>query len=320
MKQIICIIIGIIIGGFGVSLFSSSFEPPVESPQAALEKKDFELRKAKRVIAEYEQEYGKLDRGERNQSMRAKARLLAQQVKRGEELNPNDVFQLMIPMLKDISPLLDVTEQLSQKEMKDALLMSYSRKFGLDKQQLKAVEKHLDAKIEETADLFSEYFDQEGANLYDYAQLQQYDPLLDDELESLMERSLSGEKEEQFRNDRIDQKTKKVTFEADRNLRRLENVVELSEEQKDEAFIVLAKSSQFYSAEMTFDEGVDTDKNALNNKQRNKEIDAILNLKQRDTLDKLRDKQIRQKYENDERYGIKRQNPHDFYLEQDFSF
>ena len=105
--------------------------------------------------------------------------------------------------------------------------------------------------------------------------------------ESLMEGFLEGEERESFRAENLAKRARVVQQEADRNLQRLDDMVELDDAQHEQLFGVLVRGAEGYRPGLG-PAGQEGEERALNRQERDAAIRAVLRPEQVRELDEAR--------------------------------
>jgi hypothetical protein len=125
-------------------------------------------------------------------------------------------------------------------------------------------------------------------------------------IDGFMEGLLDPEMRELYRADRMIDRIESVQAEADRKVERLDSIVDLSEDQKDAAFALMARGARDFDPSMQFD-GLGSDTSALEpgrGQSRDAAIEAILTPDQMAALYTHRGEQIREAAEELDAIGL----------------
>ena len=259
MKLLLGLVVGLAVGVVGGLLFQQSLPPEEGSVAEKLELATRDLAKANQRVAALEAESGQTSRGKNN--FKDRARRIAEDIKAGRDVSVDEVFGAFKPVMQDLAPLFDRIRTRDEKKKLDAIANELVRKYGLDASQEAALDRWVASRAELNAEAFNAVFASEATTFRDIERVT--NELRQDEgLDEFMEGVLQGEALDSFREDRMMERVKRVQSEADRNTTRLDNIVDLDEDQKDAVFLVMAQGSRDFDPAMQFD-GLGDDSVAL---------------------------------------------------------
>jgi hypothetical protein len=208
------------------------------------------------------------------------ARNLAENLREGKPVSPDDIFRATQPLIRDLAPLFDRMRVRELQRQTDAKAGELARKYALNPTQQKALAEWLNQNAEDEAKRFTDLISQEGTKLEDLAKASK-DVRVDDGLEKFMERTLSGDRLLAFKTDSMTEKVSRVQQEADMKVTRLDAIVSLDDAQRGEVFGVMARGARDFDPAMQF-EGLGTDRGALATGQSKQEaVLAVLRPDQR---------------------------------------
>ncbi len=319
MRQWIGLVIGLVVGIAGATLYSQSLPPEEGSLEEKIEEGRIALEKAEKRIATLEAETEVIGRSKAGATFRDRTRSIAEDIRDGKLVDVDDVFGAFKPVMRDLSPLFDRIRLRDQKKHFDTIAGEYSRKYDLTPEESAALQKHLEKIAAETAAEYSKVITSESSSFEDFVRASR-NVGREDGLDAFMESTLQGEKLEQFRTDRLTEKVERVQGEADRKVERLNTGVVLDEAQKDQVFTMMARGSRDYDPAMQF-EGLTGDTAALSaggSQSRDEAILSVLRPDQREAFEAHREKQ-REEAEADMRaIGLKLPENWDVFNEGDF--
>lgn len=279
MRNVILIALGLLIGGIGAVLYLESMPPAVGSAEERALKLEVELKRVRNQLTSLEAELpGGRRRGDK--TVKDGARSIAEDIRAGRPVTPDDVFRATQPFIRDFSPLFNRMREIQMQEQSDSMAGEYARKYGLTKSQQADLKKWFDAKAAEDAENYTRIITQEGVTLRELSKAT-YDMHFDDGLDTYMANQLSGQKLAAFKSDRMLKKVERVQSEADRKVERLDRVVQLDDTQRGQLFGMMARSSQSYDPAMQF-EGVGTNTALETGESKEAAVLSILNPKQRE--------------------------------------
>lgn len=277
LRSVIPLLVGLAIGGVGATLFVQSMPGAEGSPEERADKLEVQLKTAQNRIAALE----KSDPNHRrpNRTLGDGLRSLAEDVRAGRPVSPDDIFRASQPFLRDISPIFDRLRIHQQKQVIDSMTGELARKYDLNPAQQDALKKWFEQKSEETAKNYSDLVARDGTSLQDLMKATA-NARPDDGLDDFMGGVLSGDKLASFKSERMTQRAERVQQEADRNVQRLDDIVHLDETQRDQVFGIMARGSRDYDPGMKL-EGVGGDIASTPGGSRNDAMLSVLRPEQR---------------------------------------
>lgn len=286
MKETLAIIVGVIVGAMGGFLFSNSLAPDDGSVEARLETTEIELETAKRTILKLEASTGKPRR--KRSSMRTSAdevRDVVQRVRDGEEISMDDVVATMRPWMRDMAPLFSRMRQVNHDTWADTMVGEWDRKYHLtthEKEQLRDWFRQLS---KQRASEFEAMLQSDYTGFVELVQSMDYGFEDSAGVDDVIEGFLDEDQLTQFRDERRAERAQSVEAEANRDLARLDGLVELSAEQQDALFPVLVRGANDYrDGEVDFS-GMGEDSTALDRPSRSTAVRKVLSPQQRRQLD-----------------------------------
>jgi hypothetical protein len=215
-----------------------------------------ELKRANREIAALKADNpGASSRPGR--TVRDGLREIADDIRAGRPVTPDDIFRMTQPLLRDLSPLLDRMRVREQQHMTESLTGELARKYDLTPGQQEQLARWFEAKAGENAKRWSDLVGQEGTRLEDLVKATR-DLRPDDGLDEFMDRTLTGDKLTAFKTERMALRAERVQQTADRAVARLDGMVGLDDTQRDQVFAIAARSSADYDPAMKL-EGIGGD-------------------------------------------------------------
>ncbi|MDG2123771.1 MAG: hypothetical protein P8J87_08750 [Verrucomicrobiales bacterium] len=259
MREGIMLIVGLVVGIAGALLFADSLPPEEGTAEEKLELVQRDLVQAQVRIEELGVLSGVKADTSPGRTVKDAARAIAEDVKEGRPVDLDDFFHAMKPMFRDLSPVFDRIRLKEQREHFDRMAGRLGREYDLDEQQQAALDEWMEGKAEENAARFGEIFTSERSTFADMIMAGR-DEHRDDGFDEFMEQTLEGEELDKFKENRMLDRVVRVQEEADRNVTRLDNIVELDEGQKDQVFALMARGAEDFVPGMQFDgvgEGVE---------------------------------------------------------------
>lgn len=285
MRPLISLVIGLVVGVVGAILFAQSMLPEEGSADERVAKLEVELKRANNRVAALE---GADPSGRRRpgRTVKDNVRGIAEDIRDGKAVTPDDVFRATQPLIRDLAPLFDRIRVRELQRQSDSKAGEIARKYSLNLAQQEALKKWLDQNAEMEAKRYSNLISQDGTRLEDLAKASN-DVRVNEGLDKYLESTLQGEKLASYKSDRMLEKVKSVQDEADMKVTRLDGIVGLDDAQRGQAFGVMARGASDFDPAMQF-KGLGTDTGALSSGKSKQ--DAILEV--------LRPEQ-RQAYEDD---------------------
>ena len=279
MRPILPLVIGLAIGIAGAVLFLQSMPPKEGSAEERVDKLEVELKKANNRVAALEgaDPHGRLRPG---RTMKDGLRNIADDLRAGRPVTPDDIFHATQPLIRDLGPIFDRMRVRELQRQSDTKAGELARKYSLTAAQQESLKQWLDQKAVDDAKRYTDLVSQEGTKLEDLAKAAS-DVRVDDGLDKFMETTLSGDKLTKFKTDRMLEKVGRVQQEADMMVTRLDGIVELDDTQRGQVFGVMARGARDFDPAMQF-EGLGTDTAALpSGKSKQDAIFSVLRPEQR---------------------------------------
>ncbi|MFT5126513.1 MAG: hypothetical protein ACI8W8_000107 [Rhodothermales bacterium] len=305
MKETLAIIVGVLVGAMGGYLFSNSLAPEDGSVEARLETAEIELETTKRTILKLEASTGKSRR--KRSSMRTSAdevRDVVQRVRDGEEISMDDVVATMRPWMRDMAPLFSRMRQVNHDGWADTRVGEWDRKYHLTPDEKEQLRDWFRQRSEQRAGEFEAMLQSDYTGFVELVQAMDYGFEDSAGVDDVIEGFLDDDQLTQFRDERRDERAQSVEADANRDLARLDSLVELSAEQQDALFPVLVRGSNDYrDGEVEFS-GMGDDSGALDRPSRNSAVRKVLSPQQRRQLDEKNTQETAQAEEEMRRIGL----------------
>lgn len=256
LRAVLPFAIGLGLGGMAVVWFGKSLPGAPGSAEERVGLLEADLKRANREIAALKADNPNA-RSRPGRTVRDGLREIAEDLRAGRPVTPDDIFRMTQPLLRDLSPLLDRMRVREQQKMIESLTGELARKYNLTPKQQAALADWFEAKSSENAKRWSDMVGQEGTRLEDLVKATR-DLRPDDGLDEFMGRTLTGGKLAEFKTDRMAQRAERVQQTADRAVARLDGMVGLDDAQRDQIFGIAARSSADYDPAMKL-EGIGGD-------------------------------------------------------------
>ncbi len=286
MRPLIALIVGLAVGVTGAILFAQSMPPKEGSAEERVGRLEAELKRANNRVAALE---GADPSGRKRpgRTIKDNVRGIAENIRDGKPVTPDDVFRATQPLIRDLAPLFDRIRVRELQRQSDAKAGEIARKYALNPTQQESLKKWLDQNATDEAKRYTDLISQDGTRLEDLAKATN-DVRVDDGLDQHMEATLQGEKLAAFRSTRMLEKVENVQKEADMKVTRLDDIVGLDDTQRGQVFGVMARGARDFDPAMQF-EGLGADTAALDSgKSKQDAILAVLTPEQRQTYEEDR--------------------------------
>jgi hypothetical protein len=259
LRSLLPLVIGLAVGAAGAILFSDSMPGAEGSPEERANRLESELGRAQNRIAALEANAGGRPSGGILQRIAGDRRAmadgaldLAEALREGRPVSPEDIFRASQPWIQTMAPLFDRMRVRDQRRMIDSMTGELARKYDLGPQQQQWLKQWFEKKSNEEAKAWSDMVAREGTTLEDVMKASR-DIRPDAGLDSFMPTILHGEKLEQFRTERLAERAHRVEAEADARVQRLDSIVGLDESQRDQIFGIAARNSKEYDPQMVLE-------------------------------------------------------------------
>jgi len=255
LRSLIPLVIGLAIGGAGVALFTDSMPGEPGSVEERAHQLERELKQARSRIAALEAAEardGHSPNPRPGRTFADGARSIAQDIREGRPVTPDDIFRASKPLLRDLAPLFDRMRVKQQQQMIDSLAGELARKYDLNPQQQAALAKWFEGKAEEEAKRWNFLVTQEHTGVEDLMRASR-DLRPDEGIEQFMPSVLSGEKLAAFQKEHLAERAERVQQEADTQVQRLDSIVQLDDAQRDQLFGIMARGSKDYDPAMALE-------------------------------------------------------------------
>ena len=286
MRPLIALIVGLAVGVAGAILFAQSMPPKEGSAEERVGKLEVELKRANNRVAALE---GSDPNGRKRpgRTLKDNVRGIAENIRDGKPVTPDDVFRATQPLIRDLAPLFDRIRVRELQRQSDAKAGEIARKYALNPAQQESLKKWLDQNAADEAKRYTDLISQDGTRLEDLAKASN-EVRVDDSVDRYMEATLQGEKLAAFRSTRMLEKVENVQKEADMKVTRLDDIVGLDDTQRGQVFGVMARGARDFDPAMQF-EGLGADTAALDSgKSKQDAILAVLTPEQRLSYEKDR--------------------------------
>lgn len=254
LRPMIPLVVGLVLGGIGVTLFRNSMPAAAGSPEERAQKLEHDLKRANLRIAALEESVPE-SRRRPTQTVTDRLRDLGENIRDGRPVSPDDIFRASQPLLRDLAPLFDRMRVREGQRTIDSRVGEMARKYNLNASQQESLKQWFRQKAEDDAKAWTALVMQDGTRIEDLMRASR-DARPDEGLDRFMENMLSGQDLAKFKAERINEKAQRVQQFADMKVERLNNIVSLDAEQTDKVFGIMARSSKDYDPALRI-EGAD---------------------------------------------------------------
>lgn len=253
LVSIIPIVIGIAIGGIGVSLFQQSLPGGEGSPEERVQELEVKLKAAENRLAAFD-----ADSNGRRRSGRTFAdglRGIGEDIREGRDVSPDDIFRAAQPLMRDLAPLFDRMRARREEKEIEIRVGEYARKYDLSAVQRESLKNWFAQKSLENAEAYNRLVLQDGTRTKDLIEFAS-ETRTDEGLDDFFERTLTGENLTDYKAERIAERAEAVQNEADAKVQRIDNIVTLDSGQRDLLFGIAARDSKGWDEDLEI-EGVE---------------------------------------------------------------
>jgi hypothetical protein len=261
VRSLIPLLIGLAVGGMGAVSFRDSMPGAKGSPEERANRLELALSKAEKQIEALENASARgmdssaarsAEDRRRGRTFADGARNIAEDLRAGRPVTPEDLFRASKPLMRDLAPIFDRLRLREQQRAIDGMTGELARKYDLNAQQQEALKKWFETRAGEEAQRWQNLVEADGTRLEDMIRATR-DVRPDDGLESVMTNILPPEKLAQFKTERLAERAQRVQSEADMKVHRINSIVTLDEAQRDQIFGIMARGSRDYDASMALE-------------------------------------------------------------------
>lgn len=282
LRSLIPLGIGLLVGGVGATLWIQSMPAAEGSPEERANKLELELKRTQTRIISLEAADPRARR-KPGSTFADTAHNLAEDIRDGKAVSPDDIFRASQPLLRDLAPLFDRMRVKQQKLTSERLTGEFTRKYNLTPQQSAALAQWFNQKSAADAKRWNDLISKDSTRLEDIARASR-DVRPDDGLDPFMENLLNGDKLTAFKTERMTERAERVQQDADMRVQRLSSIVQLDDAQRGQVFGIMARSSRDYDPSMQL-EGVGNQSAGSSGGDRQQAMLAVLRPDQRATYE-----------------------------------
>ena len=252
LRSVVPLIIGLVVGGVGVSLFTDSLTGDKGSPEERVAKLEVQLKESQNRVVALEASGGTDRFGDTRRNLADGARSLTDKLRSGQPVSPDDIFRATKPFMRDLAPLFDRIRLRDQRKRIDSMTGELARKYNLTEQQQTALKVWFDGKAQEEAKRWTDLLGRDDTGLEQMMRAAR-DVRPDEGLDKFMEGVLSGEKLTSFKTERMTERAERLQRDTDMKVQRLDSLVKLDDVQRDKVFAVMARNSRDYDPSMALE-------------------------------------------------------------------
>ncbi|MEN9974473.1 MAG: hypothetical protein RLZZ282_479, partial [Verrucomicrobiota bacterium] len=254
IRSLLPLTIGLVVGGYGAIMFRQSLPGAEGSAEERSNQLEISLQRANNRLAALEAPDSQRQRRKPGRTFADGARNLAEDIREGRPVTPDDIFRASQPLLRDLAPLFDRMRVKEQQQLADSMTGEWARKYDLTPEQQESLKQWFAQKATQDAKRWNDLVAHDGTRLEDIMRASR-DSRPDDGLDEFMGKTLRSEKLTAFKTERMAERAERVQQDADTQVQRLDSVVQLDDAQRDKVFGIMARSSRDYDPAMQL-EGV----------------------------------------------------------------
>jgi hypothetical protein len=235
---------GLVVGVLGTVLFLNSRPAPEGSAEARVQTLEVELERARTRIAALEETRPRTSKNP-IQTVFDRGREIAQRLRDGRPVSSEELYRAAQPVLRDFAPLFErMINQKSRRHI-DTEVGELTRTYHLDARQQGELATWFRRKSEAETRRWIEALSSENSSFFETMKLLNLHRM-DDGLDPVMEKMLSGDQLETFKADRLQLRADRVQNYADMRVQRIHQIVDLDAQQTDQLFGIMAQASPDY--------------------------------------------------------------------------
>lgn len=260
MRSLVFLGLGLVIGAIGAGLFVRSLPPPEGSKEEQMVLLQREIERRDLRIQELESMEFYAKERLRREADRSKHSIL-KDIRMGRTVELNDLFNAAKPFLSEFAPFFQRIRHVELRRSIEATVAELGKEYQLTSAQQKALEQGLLERVAEHGQRWEAVVSDPTSTIADFANVEKGLRLID-AVDELMAQQLSGDALARYQRHRLEVKAAQVQREAEARVEQLDQIVSLSEAQKDQVFSLMARSSRDFDPAMQLD-GVGQDVTAI---------------------------------------------------------
>ena len=246
LRSVLPLVIGLAVGGIAVGLFQQSKPGMTGSPEAQIQQLESELQQARIRIAALEETRPRSSRSPA-QTAYDRGREIAQRLREGLPVSSDDLFRAAQPLLRDLSPLFERIAEQKFKQQADSLIGELARKYDLNPNQQDTLQQWFSEKSRADRKKWNDLISSDDTTYLQLVKSMRNDRT-DEGMDPVMEGLLQGPQLKAFKAERLEERAQRVQQYADRQVQRINNLVQLDPAQTDQLFGIMAQSSPDYDS------------------------------------------------------------------------
>lgn len=312
LRSFLPLVAGLAVGIVGATLFRDSMPGAEGSPEEHAAKLEVELKKARNRLASLEGP-GKRRGG---RTVGDGMRDIAEDIREGRPVTPDDIFRAAQPLMRDLSPLLDRMRVRDMQRRIDSMTGELARKYALNPQQQESLKAWFQQKSEADAKAWTDLVTRDGTTMEDLMRASR-DIRPDEGLDEFMAGTLGGDKLAAFKTERMAERAERVQQDADMRVQRLDGIVKLDDTQRDQVFGIMARTSRDYDPAMQL-EGIGGEIGSTPGGSRQDAMLSVLRPEQREAYDAERQRRREEASKDLEAIGLSLPPSWDLLDDEDF--
>jgi hypothetical protein len=307
LPTILALVIGAVIGSIGSTLVRGTLPPAEGSAEERVAKLEHELKKTRTELNALADTSPRKRFGA--STTHEGVRSIAQAMRQGLPVTPDDIFNAFKPLMRDLSPLTERMRVLEGRRHAESLAGTYARKYGLGEDAQARLVETLEAGHAAQAAEISRLVESDHTSLREFMKAERE---FDREagIDAFMERNLTGEKLQAFQTDRMAEKSQRVQSDADLQVERIDGIVKLDDAQRDQMFLYMAQTSDNYDPRMRIEDLQGDAKPLPQKMSRQDAMLSVLRPEQRQTYEQHKAKKLSDAQQEAARLGLT--IPHDW--------
>ena len=266
VRSLLPLLVGLTVGVVGATMFLQSMPGAEGSQEERANKLQVELQRAQnRIVALeaaneaarkqpgfFERKWGAItgrDGEADGSSFSHNARRIAEDLRDGRPVSPEDIFRATQPVLRDLAPLFDRMRLKQQQQSIDSMTGELARKYNLSPQGQESLKQWFGQRADTEAKRWKDLIARDTTTLEDMTRAAR-DLRVDDGLDAFMPTLLPAEQAAAFSRERMAERAQRVEQEADMKVTRLNSIVALDESQREQVFGIMARGSRDYDPSM----------------------------------------------------------------------
>jgi hypothetical protein len=300
LPTFLALVVGAALGAIASTLVRGTLPPAEGSPEERIAQLEHELKKTRTELNALADTSPRKRFGPNTHDG---VRSIAQAVKEGRPVTPNDIFNAFKPLMRDLSPLTERIRALEARRHAESLAGTYAREYGLSEEQQGLLIETLAQSHADQAAEISKILESDHTSVRDFMKAERaFNP--EAGIDAFMERHLKGEELVKFQTGRLEVKSQRVQSDADLQVERIDNIVKLDDAQRDQMFLYMAQTSRDYDPRMRIEDLQGDAKPLPANMSRQEAMLSVLRPEQRQAYQEHKAQQLAKEREEAARLGL----------------